>query len=290
MSQIGNQEHIEALKEHSIALRRHCLEREVTPTLLTQNLQGIDLKLVTHKDPKWSSWRESHKEPLDICRGDFSSCWFWNISFTNAKMDEADFSNAMFYSCNFTEATMKSASFRGAMILNQLPASFVKTDCQYCNFTDTTFILCKFQGANFSGCNFSSASINSCFADTLTKFDGASFAGCSLKGDKQTEKSILLRLSDEQRHQIKSKEAVGAESKKCFIATSCFGSSECPEVIVLRKFRDQYLLKSSTGRWFAKLLQNITSCCENIVQSSQLCKVCSKSSLGTSNKSYQEPC
>jgi hypothetical protein len=41
---------------------------------------------------------------------------------------------------------------------------------------------------------------------------------------------------------------VRGESSWCFIATACYGSSEHPDVIAFRDWRDRYLLRSSTGR------------------------------------------
>jgi hypothetical protein len=36
----------------------------------------------------------------------------------------------------------------------------------------------------------------------------------------------------------------------CFIATACYGTPDCCDVVILRKFRDDYLLQSLSGRWF----------------------------------------
>jgi len=38
----------------------------------------------------------------------------------------------------------------------------------------------------------------------------------------------------------------------CFIATACYGTSRAPELDVLRKFRDEVLMKSGPGRWFVR--------------------------------------
>ena len=40
------------------------------------------------------------------------------------------------------------------------------------------------------------------------------------------------------------------ENKKCFIATACFGSADCAEVLVLRTYRDRVLRSSCFGQWF----------------------------------------
>ncbi len=42
----------------------------------------------------------------------------------------------------------------------------------------------------------------------------------------------------------------GGSGGGCFIATAVYGSYEAPFVIILRQFRDQYLLTNEPGRWF----------------------------------------
>jgi hypothetical protein len=44
----------------------------------------------------------------------------------------------------------------------------------------------------------------------------------------------------------------------CFIATACYGTSRAPELDVLRKFRDEVLMKSGPGRWFVKTYYRVS--------------------------------
>jgi hypothetical protein len=48
-------------------------------------------------------------------------------------------------------------------------------------------------------------------------------------------------------------ESSGGGGSGCFIATAAFGSYMAPDVMVLRSFRDNYLLTNSFGRAFVKL-------------------------------------
>ena len=41
--------------------------------------------------------------------------------------------------------------------------------------------------------------------------------------------------------------------KGCYIATAVYGSYDCPEVLALRRFRDDYLANHFLGRWFIRL-------------------------------------
>jgi hypothetical protein len=48
------------------------------------------------------------------------------------------------------------------------------------------------------------------------------------------------------------------EGKKgCFIATACYGS-DAPEVLLLRRFRDESLLTTATGRWLVERYYDIS--------------------------------
>lgn len=45
----------------------------------------------------------------------------------------------------------------------------------------------------------------------------------------------------------------GTSSSGCYIATMAYGSYDAPEVLVLRRFRDQKLARSVFGRWFIRV-------------------------------------
>ena len=48
-------------------------------------------------------------------------------------------------------------------------------------------------------------------------------------------------------------ERIPAKQKKgCYVATSIYGSYDCPSVWTLRRFRDEYLAKRPSGRCFIK--------------------------------------
>lgn len=53
-------------------------------------------------------------------------------------------------------------------------------------------------------------------------------------------------------HTYFSKRSSVFEKNGCYIATSVYGSYDCPEVWVLRRYRDNVLLNSCFGRWFVK--------------------------------------
>ncbi len=66
---------------------------------------------------------------------------------------------------------------------------------------------------------------------------------------KNRDLSNIIRISN--REHVLSP-ASGKSKKKrgaCFIATACYGSYDCPQVMILRNFRDEVLRQSHTGRY-----------------------------------------
>jgi len=44
----------------------------------------------------------------------------------------------------------------------------------------------------------------------------------------------------------------------CYVATACYGSYDHPDVMVLRRFRDDVLWPTAYGRWFIKIYYKVS--------------------------------
>lgn len=71
-----------------------------------------------------------------------------------------------------------------------------------------------------------------------------------LKKDIQT-REMMKRVHSIQKYEPSY--AVPTKSEGCYVATCVYGSYDCPQVWVLRRFRDNLLMKSLLGRTFVKL-------------------------------------
>lgn len=98
--------------------------------------------------------------------------------------------------------------------------------------------------------NDSSGDLSKAIADAISALQDCKnlFGKGTIKGEKYAAdfeeiNSDLLSL-------LRAKQAV---KKGCLIATACYGSYSAPEVILLRNFRDEVLLKKLLGRAFVKL-------------------------------------
>ncbi|RGH49656.1 hypothetical protein DW894_04500 [Ruminococcus sp. AM41-10BH] len=105
--------------------------------------------------------------------------------------------------------------------------------CLFCDYyqMDNGSPVCHFLGIkfgdNFSGEDYICRNYNSSVFDNLV--DG-----------------IKKEMDEKEKTQEKSKEG-------CYIATAVYGDYDAPEVMVLRKFRDDILKKSLAGRLFIKI-------------------------------------
>ena len=120
-----------------------------------------------------------------------------------------------------------------------------ETCCALCNhytvMDDTEEDVCELHGVNF-GKNFDAWG-HECGSVECSRWDKL------INGiiEDQKEKEKTASISQKQESQ-KSDQKEG-----CYIATAVYGSYDAPEVLVLRKFRDNVLKKSRGGRLFIKI-------------------------------------
>ena len=69
----------------------------------------------------------------------------------------------------------------------------------------------------------------------------------SLKASKEFVDNLAVR------HGI-----VTPKTGACFVATACYGNYDAPEVVVLRRFRDNYLLQRHWGKLFVKFYYRVS--------------------------------
>jgi ribosomal protein L7/L12 len=92
-------------------------------------------------------------------------------------------------------------------------------------------------------------------------------SGCSLKEAKDYIDN-LKRSGN-----IYSIKTTKTKFEGCFIATVCYGGYDTPEVIKLRNFRDEVLLKSLPGKIFVKLYYRFSPGISKVVSKSETMKV-----------------
>ena len=64
-----------------------------------------------------------------------------------------------------------------------------------------------------------------------------------------------------------------SESKKCFIATAIYGTSLAPEINILRKFRDNVLMKDRLGQFFVNCYYLISPPIAHIISKNTFLKL-----------------
>lgn len=93
-------------------------------------------------------------------------------------------------------------------------------------------------------------------AGAKTRLAGAYYDGIGVPADKEKGLSLLreaVALGDKKAKEL-LKEITGGSSKGgCYVATSIYGSYDCPEVWTLRRFRDDTLAHSWFGRQFIRV-------------------------------------
>lgn len=64
--------------------------------------------------------------------------------------------------------------------------------------------------------------------------------------------------------EIQKKKAGG-----CFVATACYGNYDAPEVLILRQFRDDKLIKSLSGKAFIRFYYSVSPVFATIISNSE---------------------
>ncbi|MEA5459931.1 CFI-box-CTERM domain-containing protein [Arcicella sp. LKC2W] len=82
----------------------------------------------------------------------------------------------------------------------------------------------------------------------------------NLLQDKEFNKNIILQYSEKIKVYDSSYQTptIDISSEGCYIATSIYGSYDCPEVWALRRFRDNTLARNWHGRLFVKTYYRIS--------------------------------
>ena len=158
--------------------------------------------------------------------------------------------------CNLAGADMRRADFSNADF------SQLVFDERGLDFTNATLVGTKMNLSD-SGAATTSAGLNFTNADlteaelTLSVTQAPIFTGARMKHCKlllPEGLDVQHRLSSEQRSQTTiTRSSTREESKQptksgCFIAAAVYGHADCPQVLVLRRFRDEVLARTFLGR------------------------------------------
>jgi len=71
-----------------------------------------------------------------------------------------------------------------------------------------------------------------------------------------------------------SKHSLKNRKEGCFIATACYGNYDAHEVMVLRKYRDEVLMRNLCGRWLIKLYYTVSPVIAGLIANSERAKSC----------------
>ena len=125
-----------------------------------------------------------------------------------------------------------------------------ETCCALCNYytvtDDTHEDACELHRVNF-GKNFD-AWCHECTAVDCSRWDN--LVNGILEEQKEEEKAASISQKQDSQQ--------SSQKEGWYIATAVYGSYDAPEVLILRKFRDNVLKKSRRGRMFIKIYYTLS--------------------------------
>lgn len=98
----------------------------------------------------------------------------------------------------------------------------------------------------------------------LQQYEGARLDGMRIltEGEAWLKRAIEINPNDMKARQLdETYQQIFAKTTAksgCYVATACYGSYDHPDVLVFRRFRDEYLLPSAFGRFFVLIYYRIS--------------------------------
>lgn len=81
---------------------------------------------------------------------------------------------------------------------------------------------------------------------------------------------VEAKVRESAKHQLKALDPRVAKRSGCFIATAIYGGNDAVEIVVLRQFRDNFLLQNHLGRLFVYSYYLLSPPCAKLIEKSQL--------------------
>jgi len=205
-------------------------------------------------------------------------------------LDGADFTGANLEGSRWLFIHARHADFRNANLRNSIMMMFC---CEGAKFWGADLsganLVCLVAGGDnqkepldFSGANLTDARMELHFR---IRFD---FTGANLQGfrvpplapstpleaetQRKAREMFFESLTAEQRAQIVTEADPAPASSGCFIATACYESGDSPEVRDLRRYRDDVLLATWTGRLLVRLYHRLSPAIAGLLHSNPLLK------------------
>ncbi len=83
---------------------------------------------------------------------------------------------------------------------------------------------------------------------------------------------VEANVRESAKHQLKALDSQVTKRSGCFIATAVYGGSDTVEIVVLRQFRDNFLLQNQLGRLFVHSYYLLSPPCAKLIEKSRLTK------------------